>query len=103
MFAIICFVGEDTVDYIPEEWLIGRQQCHYPKLNVTALKRKGCTPLADWKTLDIRILGYAGKKVFAPLLYHTAIFYFWFYICVRYIGGSSQESCTCRNDEQPQH
>jgi hypothetical protein len=60
MFAIIIFLEEGTVDYVPEIWLIGRTQCAYPPTNAFIAKKKCSAPLESWKIYDVRILSYAG-------------------------------------------
>lgn len=64
MFCIILFKDDNTIDYIPEEWLVGRDQCYYPTKNVAVLKKKSAKPSSDWRMYSVRILSFAGVFTF---------------------------------------
>jgi hypothetical protein len=62
MFVIITFLNENTVDYIPEEWLLGREECLYPPSNAGSAKKRSAQPTSNWRKYPIRVLGSAGKN-----------------------------------------
>jgi hypothetical protein len=68
MFAIVCFLAENSVDFIPEEWLVGRELCFYPVSNVATAKKRHELPTEKWKQYHIRIISMAGKCVFTTSL-----------------------------------
>ena len=60
MFAIVQFVGENKVDYVPKEWLIGTTEVLWPSRGkVSVLRSKRQKPDYTYSRLPVRILGTA--------------------------------------------
>ncbi|XP_065673290.1 uncharacterized protein LOC136090508 isoform X1 [Hydra vulgaris] len=62
MFYIVHFLNDNTVEYVPKEWLNGNSECMWPKCSMTSLKgmrRKRQIPNKDWERYKIRILSTA--------------------------------------------
>ena len=69
------FKESATVDWIPQSWLIGLSECHYPKIRydiIAKMKKNLTEPETDWPTYEIRILGSAETVEEARKLTVTA-------------------------------
>lgn len=63
-FKIVEFVDSETVDWIPSTWIIGIDECQYPKLKSNAIAKMKLNlndPEEDWPSYRIRILGSASS------------------------------------------
>lgn len=65
MYKIVVFKEQNTVEYVPISWVIGFDQCYWPKKKINVIKRlisEKVEPDESWPIYDIRLIGKAGKK-----------------------------------------
>ena len=60
MFCIVTFTNEDeSVDYIPEKWMIGRDKCFWPNEPIKVTRKwrtENCDPQKCWIQCPVRVL-----------------------------------------------
>lgn len=70
MFAIVEFLDQQFIEYIPDSWLVGLTNAYWPNKKLCRI-RKLITDFAEpddaWPTYSIRVLGKAGDYIFIHL------------------------------------
>ena len=64
MFAVIKFLNENTVDYVPTKWIRNGNKVLWPlkwSTTIGKLRSANGPPQAHWPIHDIAILGVYGK------------------------------------------
>lgn len=65
-FAVVKFVADNTVEYMPQCWLVGNDNCLYPRKWRTSnqiMRLQQIVPPDDWPIYSIQVLGTYGKSL----------------------------------------
>ncbi|KAK4877586.1 hypothetical protein RN001_010092 [Aquatica leii] len=55
-FVVVTFIASNEVSVLPENWLVSKNRCYWPKSTaVTALVKQAVPPKDNWMTLKIKI------------------------------------------------
>ena len=66
MYYIVVFICDNSVEYVPKEWMVGLSSSYWPKKSrhLSTLRKARTTPNpgdSTYKLYDVRILGSASK------------------------------------------